>query len=157
MLARSPHTELRAPARLANDSDDDHMRVGAASADQNAMDFSIIIPTYNRAVRAEEKKAEEKVVASKEPAKKPDAKTTDDELAFMAYVLSLTPVWRLEWGGLLLMHGQGDNPAQAWMPGMNLLTIFRVGQTHSVSEVTRSAAYRRHSITGWLRAEPQPE
>jgi Rps23 Pro-64 3,4-dihydroxylase Tpa1-like proline 4-hydroxylase len=74
-----------------------------------------------------------------------------------AYVLSLTPVWRLEWGGLLLMHEEGDNPARAWMPGMNLLTIFRVGQTHSVSEVTRAAAYRRYSITGWLRAEPQPE
>jgi Rps23 Pro-64 3,4-dihydroxylase Tpa1-like proline 4-hydroxylase len=74
-----------------------------------------------------------------------------------AYVLSLTPVWRLEWGGLLVMHGQGDDPARAWMPEMNLMTIFNVGQMHSVSEVTRAAAYRRYSITGWLRAEPQPE
>ena len=74
-----------------------------------------------------------------------------------AYVLSLTPVWRLEWGGLLVMHGEGDDPARAWMPGMNLMTIFDVGQMHSVSEVTRAAAYRRYSITGWLRAEPQPE
>jgi SM-20-related protein len=73
-----------------------------------------------------------------------------------AYVLSLTPVWRVEWGGLLLMHGEGDAPARAWLPGMNLMTIFRVGRTHSVSEVTRAAAYRRYSITGWLRAEPQP-
>jgi Rps23 Pro-64 3,4-dihydroxylase Tpa1-like proline 4-hydroxylase len=74
-----------------------------------------------------------------------------------AYVLSLTPVWRVEWGGLLVMHGEGDAPARAWLPGMNLMTIFRVGQTHSVSEVSRAAAYRRYSITGWLRAEPQPE
>lgn len=73
-----------------------------------------------------------------------------------AYVFSLTPVWRLEWGGLLVMHGEGDAPARAWMPGMNLLTVFQVGQMHSVSEVTRAAAYRRYSITGWLRAEPQP-
>jgi SM-20-related protein len=73
-----------------------------------------------------------------------------------AYVLSLTPVWRLEWGGLLVMHGEGDEPARAYMPGMNLLTLFRVGQMHSVSEVTRAAAYRRYSVTGWLRAEPQP-
>jgi Rps23 Pro-64 3,4-dihydroxylase Tpa1-like proline 4-hydroxylase len=73
-----------------------------------------------------------------------------------AYVLSLTPVWRIEWGGLLLMHGDGDAPSRAWMPGMNLLTIFRVGQVHSVSEVTRAAAHRRYSITGWLRAEQQP-
>jgi Rps23 Pro-64 3,4-dihydroxylase Tpa1-like proline 4-hydroxylase len=74
-----------------------------------------------------------------------------------AYVLSLTPVWRVEWGGLLVMHGEGDAPARAWMPGMNMLTIFQVGQMHSVSEVTRAAAYRRYSVTGWLRAEPQPE
>jgi Rps23 Pro-64 3,4-dihydroxylase Tpa1-like proline 4-hydroxylase len=73
-----------------------------------------------------------------------------------AYVLSLTPVWRVEWGGLLVMHGEGDEAARAYMPGMNLLTLFRVGQMHSVSEVTRSAAYRRYSVTGWLRAEPQP-
>jgi Rps23 Pro-64 3,4-dihydroxylase Tpa1-like proline 4-hydroxylase len=55
------------------------------------------------------------------------------------------------------MHGKGDSPSRVWMPSMNMLTIFRVGQTHSVSEVTRAAAYRRYSITGWLRAEPQPE
>jgi Rps23 Pro-64 3,4-dihydroxylase Tpa1-like proline 4-hydroxylase len=69
-----------------------------------------------------------------------------------AYVFSLTPVWRLEWGGLLIMHGEGDAPARAYTPEMNVLTIFRVGQMHSVSEVTRAAAYRRYSITGWLRA-----
>jgi Rps23 Pro-64 3,4-dihydroxylase Tpa1-like proline 4-hydroxylase len=69
-----------------------------------------------------------------------------------AYVLSLTPVWRLEWGGLLIMHGEGDAPSLAYPPEMNVLTIFRVGQMHSVSEVTRAAAYRRYSVTGWLRA-----
>jgi SM-20-related protein len=74
-----------------------------------------------------------------------------------AYVLSLTPVWRLEWGGLLMMHGDDGESAQGHMPLMNVLTIFRVGQMHSVSEVSKAAAYRRYSITGWLRAEPQPE
>lgn len=74
-----------------------------------------------------------------------------------AYVLSLTPVWRLEWGGLLVMHGEDDGPARAYMPLMNVMTIFRVGQMHSVSEVTRAAAFRRYSVTGWLRAEPQPK
>lgn len=69
-----------------------------------------------------------------------------------AYVLSLTPVWRVEWGGLLVMHGQGDAPARAFVPGMNVLTLFRVPQMHSVSEVTRAAPYRRYSVTGWLRA-----
>lgn len=69
-----------------------------------------------------------------------------------AYVFGLTPVWRVEWGGLLLMHGDRDNAARAYAPLMNVLTPFRVPQMHSVSEVTRAAAYRRYSITGWLRA-----
>lgn len=69
-----------------------------------------------------------------------------------AYVMSLTPTWRVEWGGLLLMHGDGDRPARAYTPSANVLTIFRVGQMHSVTEVTRAAAYRRYAITGWLRS-----
>ena len=68
-----------------------------------------------------------------------------------AYVFGLTPVWRLEWGGLLLFHEGGETRASAIAPGFNQLNIFRVGQQHSVSEVTRAAAYRRYSVTGWLR------
>ncbi len=73
-----------------------------------------------------------------------------DRLA--AYVLGLTPVWRLEWGGLLVMHGEDDGASQAYLPMMNVLTLFRVPQMHSVSEVSRAAAFRRYSVTGWLRA-----
>lgn len=69
-----------------------------------------------------------------------------------AYVLSLTPAWRLEWGGLFVMHGAGDEPARSLVPAMNVLTLFRVPQMHSVSEVTRAAGCRRYAITGWLRA-----
>lgn len=68
-----------------------------------------------------------------------------------AYVLGLTPTWRLEWGGLLMFHEDGDARASAVAPGFNELNLFRVGMQHSVSEVTRAAAYRRYSITGWLR------
>lgn len=68
-----------------------------------------------------------------------------------AYVLGLTPQWRLEWGGLLVFHPQGDHEARALVPGFNRLNIFRVPRPHSVSEVSRAAAYRRYSITGWLR------
>lgn len=79
----------------------------------------------------------------------------DDDFAgkerLAAYVLSLTPTWRIEWGGLLIMHGEGDQPSQAFPPAMNVMTLFRVPQMHSVSEVSRAAAYRRYSITGWLR------
>lgn len=69
-----------------------------------------------------------------------------------AYVLGLTPVWRTEWGGLLLFH---DNEVTGFSPAFNTLNLFRVPQLHSVSEVTRAAAYRRYSITGWLRSGPR--
>lgn len=72
-----------------------------------------------------------------------------DRLA--AYVLSLTPTWRIEWGGLLIMHGEGNQHSLVFPPAMNVMTLFRVPQMHSVSEVSRAAAYRRYSITGWLR------
>lgn len=68
-----------------------------------------------------------------------------------AYVLGLNPVWRLEWGGLLLVH-KGEDAVEGVVPAFNTLDLFRVGQMHSVSEVTRAAAYRRYSVTGWLRS-----
>jgi Rps23 Pro-64 3,4-dihydroxylase Tpa1-like proline 4-hydroxylase len=68
-----------------------------------------------------------------------------------AYVMSLNPEWRIEWGGLLLMHHQAGYGADAIVPGFNQLNLFAVPQVHSVSEVTRAAAYRRYSVTGWLR------
>lgn len=74
-----------------------------------------------------------------------------------AYVFGLTPIWRLEWGGLLLFHGDDGHVNRGLVPKFNTLNIFAVPQMHSVSEVTRAAAYRRYGITGWLRAEEQPE
>lgn len=67
-----------------------------------------------------------------------------------AYVFSLNPVWRLEWGGLLLMH-KGADECEGVVPALGTLDLFRIGQMHSVSEVTRAAAYRRYAMTGWLR------
>lgn len=69
-----------------------------------------------------------------------------------AYVFGLTPIWRTEWGGLLLFH-EGV-AVTGLVPALNTLNLFRVPQLHSVSEVTRAAAYRRYSVTGWLRARP---
>lgn len=68
-----------------------------------------------------------------------------------AYVLNLTPQWRTEWGGLLLFPDATGARAEAFIPGFNRLSLLRVPQQHSVSEVTRSAANRRYAITGWLR------
>lgn len=80
----------------------------------------------------------------------------DDEVAGKgrraAYVLGLTPVWRLEWGGLLLFHDDPDTVSEGWGPSFNTLSLFAVPLTHSVSLVTPSAAFRRYSVTGWLRA-----
>ena len=71
-----------------------------------------------------------------------------------AYVFGLTPTWRAEWGGLLLFHGNGGETVQGLVPMFNTLNLFAVPQMHSVSEVTRAAAYRRYAVTGWLRANP---
>ena len=67
-----------------------------------------------------------------------------------AYVLGLTPRWRIEWGGLLLFHD--PDGVKGLAPAFNTLNLFRVPQPHSVSEVTRAAAFRRYSVTGWLRS-----
>jgi len=69
-----------------------------------------------------------------------------------AYVLGMTPIWRTEWGGVLLFHDEQQLTIKGLVPRFNCLNLFQVPQLHSVSEVTRSAAYRRYSVTGWLRA-----
>jgi Rps23 Pro-64 3,4-dihydroxylase Tpa1-like proline 4-hydroxylase len=74
-----------------------------------------------------------------------------------AYVFNLTPAWRSEWGGLLLFHGSDEQIEQGFSPVFNALNIFSVPQPHSVSSVAPFAAYRRYSVTGWLRAGKQPE
>ena len=69
-----------------------------------------------------------------------------------AYVLNLTPEWRPDWGGLLQFYDASGNVSRAFTPGFNVLNIFRVPQTHSVSWVTPIAAAPRYAVTGWLRA-----
>lgn len=68
-----------------------------------------------------------------------------------AYVFGLNPTWRPEWGGLLLFH-RDEERVEGYAPSFNTLDLFRVGQMHSVSEVTRATPFRRYSITGWLRS-----
>lgn len=82
----------------------------------------------------------------------------DDAVAgknrLVAYVYSLCPRWRAEWGGLLLFHDGNGERVEGLIPGFNVLNLFAVPQMHSVSEVSRAAPVRRYSITGWLRAAP---
>ncbi|HMO67138.1 MAG TPA: 2OG-Fe(II) oxygenase family protein [Novosphingobium sp.] len=68
-----------------------------------------------------------------------------------AWVLSLTPGWRTDWGGLLQFHDAGGDLAHALMPRFNAIHLFRVPQVHSVSLVAPFAAGPRLSVTGWLR------
>jgi SM-20-related protein len=79
----------------------------------------------------------------------------DDEVAgkqrHAAYVFNLTPVWRVDWGGLLLFHGADGHVSRGFTPSFNALNIFAVPQPHSVSMVAPFAANRRYSVTGWLR------
>lgn len=70
---------------------------------------------------------------------------------FFAYVLNLTPVWRIEWGGLLAFHGADGNVAEAFTPRFNTLNLLKVPAPHSVTQVALSAAADRISVTGWLR------
>ena len=70
-----------------------------------------------------------------------------------AYVLGLTPVWRPEWGGLLMFHDGEDNIEEAFTPRMGALRLFSVPVRHSVSYVNPLAPEPRLSVTGWLRAD----
>lgn len=77
-----------------------------------------------------------------------DAVEGKDRIA--AYVYGLTPGWRIEWGGLLLFHGEQDRTAEALAPRFNTLDLFAVPTPHSVSLVTPAAPHRRYAVTGWL-------
>jgi SM-20-related protein len=70
----------------------------------------------------------------------------------VAYVLSLTPRWRIEWGGLLQFHDQDGDVGRALAPRFNAIHLFAVPQVHSVSLVAPFAAAPRYSVTGWLKA-----
>lgn len=70
---------------------------------------------------------------------------------YFAYVLGLTPAWRIDWGGLLAFHGDDGNVAEAFTPRFNTLNLLRVPAPHSVTQVALSAGAERLSVTGWLR------
>lgn len=69
-----------------------------------------------------------------------------------AYVLSLTPSWRPEWGGLLEFIGEDGHIASGYVPNFNSLRLFKVPINHHVSCVAPFAMAGRYSVTGWLRA-----
>jgi len=75
----------------------------------------------------------------------------------IAYVLSLSPVWRTDWGGCLQFMNSLGNIEEAYAPTYNALCMFRVPSDHSVSMVAPFAGASRYSITGWLRSGRDPQ
>ncbi len=76
----------------------------------------------------------------------------EEKRRHFAYVLSLTAGWRAEWGGLLMFPDDGASSIEAFVPQFNTLTLFAVGQQHSVAQVASYAPEPRLSVTGWLRS-----
>jgi SM-20-related protein len=81
-----------------------------------------------------------------------DRHKKDDRLA--AFTLGFTRDWRPDWGGQLLFHDAEGQIERGFMPGFNVLTLFKVPRAHSVAPVAAYAATKRLSLTGWLVREP---
>ena len=75
----------------------------------------------------------------------------DDGDRLVAYVLNLTPGWRVDWGGVLQFIDGDGHVAEGYTPAFNALNIFRVPQPHAVSIVAPFAGGDRLSVTGWVR------
>ncbi|HEX6860094.1 MAG TPA: 2OG-Fe(II) oxygenase family protein [Caulobacteraceae bacterium] len=75
----------------------------------------------------------------------------EEKNRYFAYVLNLTPAWRIDWGGLLMFHSPEGHVAEAFTPAFGALNLLRVPAPHSVSQVSLFARDDRISVTGWLR------
>jgi Rps23 Pro-64 3,4-dihydroxylase Tpa1-like proline 4-hydroxylase len=79
----------------------------------------------------------------------------DDEHAnsdrVVAFVLSMTPEWRPDWGGALQFYDSKDHIEEGYLPTFNALNLFRIPKLHSVSQVSAFGGMR-YSISGWFEA-----
>lgn len=80
----------------------------------------------------------------------------EDAGRLYAYVLNVSPVWRAEWGGLLMFLDDAGRVTETFTPTFGTLNVFRVPQSHAVSMVAPFAGAPRYSITGWWRSAPPP-
>jgi SM-20-related protein len=76
----------------------------------------------------------------------------NDKSRIAAYVLSMTPQWRWDWGGALLFSDRPGHVSEGYLPAFNALNIFAVPQPHLVGFVSPFAGAHRYSITGWFRS-----
>jgi Rps23 Pro-64 3,4-dihydroxylase Tpa1-like proline 4-hydroxylase len=70
----------------------------------------------------------------------------------VAYVFNFTPLWRVEWGGLLAFPDAYGHLHEAFTPAFNAVNLMRVPMVHTVTQVATFAAAGRYSVTGWFRA-----
>ena len=70
-----------------------------------------------------------------------------------AYVLSLTPDWRADWGGLLAFIDDDGHVSETYTPRFNALNLFTVPYEHAVTYVAPFAGGNRLSVTGWIRQD----
>lgn len=80
----------------------------------------------------------------------------DGEDRLFAYVLNLAPVWRPDWGGLLMFYGADGHVTEAFTPKWGALNVFAVPQPHAVSVVAPFAGDTRYAISGWMRSRRPP-
>jgi len=66
-----------------------------------------------------------------------------------AYVLSMTPAWSPDWGGILQFIGNDGHIEEGFVPAFNALNVFQVPALHCVTQVSLYAGLR-YSITGWF-------
>ncbi len=73
-----------------------------------------------------------------------------------AYVINLSTDWPAADGGALEFLSPQGEPLEAWTPGFNTMSLFRVPAPHRVSVVAPGATGTRLSITGWFRRGAEP-
>lgn len=70
----------------------------------------------------------------------------------VAFVLSMTPTWRPDWGGALQFFDRDDHVDEGYLPTFNALNLFRVPKRHSVSQVSAFGGLR-YAVSGWFGSE----
>lgn len=73
-----------------------------------------------------------------------------------AYVIGMTRNWTADMGGLLMFLDDEGAVEEAYVPGFNTLTVFRVPVPHLVSDVPPWVSGERLAVTGWLTVGEAP-
>jgi Rps23 Pro-64 3,4-dihydroxylase Tpa1-like proline 4-hydroxylase len=69
-----------------------------------------------------------------------------------AFVINLSRGWQADWGGLLQFLDRDGEVIDTLLPTFGSLTLFRVPQSHAVSQVAPWAESPRYALTGWFMA-----